>query len=213
MLKRLNLGLAMAALPLAVALPASAIEVEATVGIGVLQPSLEILGTGEPVPYDAVLLSIESPYLFVSTSLDGPGRAKRSTSAVGTITNTLDEALLGLGVLDFGFGLRAEFDDEDQRAEAEFGGGARFGNDDAGSFVASLSLSPSCSDFPCSEENDDSSAAYGTFTIGANETMPIYADVYLNAVAVAPIPLPAAAFPMALALGGLAWAGWRRPRR
>lgn len=201
------------ALSLGATVPASAISVGAGTSILVLDPgSLTLSGSGERVNDDVVSLSLDPRDLSLGVSLERSGRAGQSAFVVGTITNTLNEAVSGFGSLDFTVDLLGEFTSYKEIATGSFFAEVLFGDQSAGAINKGLRLSASCLTLPCQEYEFDSSIDFGRFTIGAGETLPVVVSASVDLTVVAPIPIPAGFFPLAVALGSLAWAGRRRAR-
>ena len=131
----------------------------------------------------------------------------------GTFTNLLDESVIA--VVDYFFLVQAvvslEGPSESGRAQAAFDLFVDGAREDRGRAEVELASSECVDFFPCDLEDIDPGAFAVGFELGPNETVPF--SYTASALAVAPIPLPAALGPAALALGGLAWAGRRKRRR
>lgn len=194
--------------------PAGAVGVDGFFYVEVRDPTfLTFVETGERVTDTAVVLTLDPRELQVVVSLDGRGSASGSASANGTITNVLSEAVSGLTFIDFFFDVTGRFDAANEVVDGGFSTELLFGGDIVGGVGGGASFGPpGCSTFPCTESFFDGSSDFQKFTIGAGETLPVEVFIDGGASALAPIPLPAAAFPAALALAGLGWVGRQRAR-
>ena len=151
--------------------------------------------------------------IAVAATVSAPGFERASAAGGGTFTNLLDESVIA--VVDYFFLVQAvvslEGPSESGRAQAAFDLFVDGAREDLGRAEVELASSECVDFFPCDLEEIDPGAFAVGFELAPNETVPF--SYTASALAVAPIPLPAALGPAALALGGLAWAGRRKRRR
>ena len=198
--------------------PANAVEVDVFYNARVVDPfGLTLAETGEVVASESVVLALEPRDLRTKAAQTGVGQAEQILMATGTLTNLLDAPLLGIIDVEAGAGYSVTFEAPNERAAFLANSTIRLGDQ----FFTTPGpgtepFGPSaidCPPFPCSESFSAGTGRRFEFTIGAGETSPVEFSVVSTVSALAPIPLPAALGPAALALGGLAWAGRRKLRR
>ena len=205
---------ALAALAAGGASPA-AVGVDAFFVVELFSPfGLEDAQTGALVARSSVELALDRNEVEVTASVEGPGTGRAVGTATGTVTNLLDEALVGVWGLNFFDDVTARFDAPNEFATGAFEatllleGAFENGVEDV------LVVGPEdgfCEAFPCTFSFGDGSISDTVFAIGPGETLPV--ELSVEAVAIAAVPAPAALGPAGLALAGLAWMGRRRPRR
>ena len=207
-------SLAAALLTLSLSSPAAAGQVYLRFFKEIVNPyALALTETGEEVPDGSVVASLDPNPLIPEVIQIGPGRARQELTSTGTLTNSLDEPVSGVFDIDGGIILDGRFETQSERVSIFASFLAVVGEQRIGTVrFDGRPLGPTvfeCDEIPCRYVEWLPDGWEEEFTIGAGETRSIEFSVEVAVEVIAPIPLPAAFGPLALALGGLAWAGRR----